>query len=93
MRYLLTFALLLLVALALLPLSAFFLDSSPETEDLVLPVFAVVTLGVGAGTGLRLLPPHRAPGARALVGAGLAVLGAVVALLVLFVLVSGFRGA
>lgn len=93
MRYLLTLAALFLVALVALPASAFFLDSSPRTENLVVPVYAVITLAVGAGLGVLLLPPDRSTRTRALVGAGLAVAGAVIALVVFFLLVSGFDGA
>ncbi|TNM50168.1 hypothetical protein FHP29_01165 [Nocardioides albidus] len=91
MRILLLVVALVVVGCLALPVSAFLLDGTDTGDDLILPVQVVVTAAVGAGLGRVLLdgPSRR----RALTGAGIGVLGALVGIAVFFVLLNGFDGA
>ena len=96
MRILLLTVGLIVVGCLALPLTAAVLDGTATGEDLILPVYVAATVLVGAGLGVVVLPggPVRATTSRrALTGAGLGLLGAAVAFVVFFLLISGFDGA
>ncbi|WP_182378073.1 hypothetical protein [Nocardioides sp. WS12] len=91
-------ALLLGIALAVigcvvLPVSAYFLDeieTSPgSTGGLIVPVHLALTALIGAGLGTAVLSRDHSTRRRALTGAGLGLLGAVVGLVVMYLLLSG----
>lgn len=90
--------LLLGIALAVLgcvalPVSAYFLDETEAGENLILPVHAAFTALVGAGLGTVVLSRDHSTRRRALTGAGLGLVGALVGLLLFFLLLNGFDGA
>jgi hypothetical protein len=78
-----------------LPVVAAVLDG-PSTENWIIPVQLLAMAGIGAGAGVALpaLAGAGAPTARrALIGAGLGVLAALVGVLVFWLLLNGFGGA
>ena len=99
---------LLVVGIVLLPLLASFLDGE-GTENLILPIHLVVMAALGAlvwralpaSADARAATASGSPGMEArasssrvlLTGAAVGVAAAVVALLLFFVLLSGFEGA
>ncbi|WP_157514781.1 hypothetical protein [Nocardioides sp. J54] len=93
MRPLLVGAVMALVGCVLLPITAFVLDGTRTGEDLVLPVHVLLAAAIGAVLGSLALDPAWAPRRRALTGAGLGLLGAVVGLVLFFLLLNGFDGA
>ncbi|GAA4086839.1 hypothetical protein ACFFOS_23125 [Nocardioides kongjuensis] len=93
MRILLLLVVLAVVGCVALPLSALVLDGTDTGEDLVAPVQVLVTAAVGAALGHLVLDRSRPGRRRALVGAGVGVLGAAVALVVFFLLLNGLHGA
>jgi len=86
---------LLLAGIASLPVSAFFLDGE-STENFIVPAQLVVMALIGAVVGY-LLPGVAGAGATsgraALLGAVLGVAGAVVGLVLFFLLLNGLSGA
>ncbi len=93
MRALLLGIALVIVGCIALPVSAYFLDETEAGENLILPVHAAFTALVGAGLGIVVLPRDRSTRLRALTGAGLGLVGALVGLVLFFVLLNGFDGA
>ncbi|KRA38782.1 MULTISPECIES: hypothetical protein [unclassified Nocardioides] len=93
MRFLLLGIALVVVGCIALPVSAYFLDTTEIGENLILPVDAAFTALAGAVLGAAVLPREHSPRRRALVGAGLGLLGAVVGLVAFFLLLNGFDGA
>lgn len=84
---------LVVVGCIALPVSAYFLDETEVGENLILPVHAAFTALVGAGLGTAVLSRDHSPRRRALTGAGLGLVGAVVGLVLFFLLLNGFDGA
>lgn len=93
MRVLLLGIALAVVGCIALPVSAYFLDGTDAGENLILPVHAAFTALVGAGLGVVALSRERSTRRRAVTGAGLGLLGAVVGLVLFFLLLNGFDGA
>ena len=92
MRIALLVILLVATGIITLPLSAYFLDSSEIGENLILPVQVAVTAGIGALLGRWVLTTGTVR-RRALIGLAIGIAGAVVGLVVFFLLISGFEGA
>lgn len=93
MRVLLLGIALVIVGCVALPVSAYFLDETEAGENLILPVHVAFTALVGAGLGTVVLSQDQSRRRRALVGAGLGLVGALVGLVLFFLLLSGFDGA
>lgn len=93
MRVLLLGIALAVVGCIALPVSAYFLDGTDAGENLILPVHAAFTALVGAGLGVVALSREQSTRRRAVTGAGLGLLGAVVGLVLFFLLLNGFDGA
>lgn len=86
---------LLVAGVVSLPVAAFFLDGE-RTENWIVPVQLVAMAAIGAVVALALpdLVRDDAPSTRrALTGAGLGLLAALVGVLVFWLLISGFDGA
>jgi len=92
-RTLLLGAVMVVLGTLALPLSAFVLDGSNTGENLIVPVALVVSCGIGALLALPVLGPDLPARRRAVVGAGLGLLGLVVGVVVFFLLISGLDGA
>lgn len=76
-----------------LPLSALFLDGSETGENLIIPVALVISCVIGAVLAVPVLEQDVPALRRALIGAGLGLLGLVVGVVVFFLLLNGFDGA
>lgn len=93
MRVLLLGIALAVIGCVALPVSAYFLDGTDAGENLILPVHAAFTALIGAGLGVVVLLREQSTRRRALTGAGLGLLGAVIGLVLFFLLLNGFEGA
>ena len=93
MRILLLVVVLAVVGCVALPLTAFVLDGTDTGESLIVPVQVLVTAALGAVLGGLVLDRSHTPRRRALTGAGIGVLGALVGVVVFFLLLSGLDGA
>jgi hypothetical protein len=92
-RILLLVVVLAVVGCVALPLSAFVLDGTDTGENLIVPVQVLVTAAVGAALGGLVLDRSQTGRRRAVVGAGVGVLGALVGVTVFFLLLNGLDGA
>ena len=93
MRTLLLGVVMVVVGGLSLPVTAYFLDTTAAGENLILPVAALASVGTGAGLGVPALDPDHPVRRRALVGAGLGLLGLAVGLVAFFLLLNGLDGA
>ena len=84
-----------ILGIVMLPVTATFVDGD-GAENWILVVYLVAMAVLGAAVGIALPGLAREgadTGRRALAGAGWGVLGAVIGLVVFFLLLSGFDGA